>query len=93
MRELTLLETGYLCGGLVLSLVLPLMMSFHGSQKMATKRSYMKTIWTGQALLAFAGLAVLASAPFAPYAAAFGLLSWSGCALLLFRQFHMACNT
>jgi hypothetical protein len=86
MRELTLLETGYLAGLLVLSLVLPLLMSFRGSQDAASKKSCMKTVWTGQALLTVAGLTVLASATCAPYAAAFGLVSCIGCALALVRQ-------
>ena len=36
---------------------------------------------------AVAGIAVLTSASFAPYAAAFGLLSCLGCAFVLRRQF------
>lgn len=61
MRELTLLETGYLAGMLLLSLVLPLLMSICAPRDAATKKSCMKTVWIGQALLAVAGLGVLAS--------------------------------
>ena len=71
MRELTLLETGYFAGLLLLSLVLPLLMSFCAPHHAAIKKSCMKTVWTGQVLGAFAAV-VLASAPFAPCAAAFG---------------------
>jgi len=39
MRELTLLETGYLAGLLLLSLVLPLLMSFCGPQDSAASKS------------------------------------------------------
>jgi hypothetical protein len=88
MRGPTLLETGYLAGLLLLSLVLPLLMSFRGSQDAATKKSCMKTVWTGQTLLTVAGLTVLASETFAPYAAVFGLVSCVGCALVLVRQFQ-----
>jgi hypothetical protein len=44
MRELTLLDTGYLAGGLILGLVLPLMMSFRGPLDAATRQSCMKTV-------------------------------------------------
>jgi len=88
MRELTLLETSCLAGLGLLSLVLPLMMSFRGPQDAATKRSCMRTVWVGLALLTFAALVVRLSAPFAPYAAVFGLVSCIWCALVLRRQFR-----
>jgi hypothetical protein len=88
MRELTFLETGYLCGGLLLCLALPLMMSFRGLQDSATRRSCTKIVWIGQTFLTTAGLTVLASAPVAPYAAAFGLVSSIACAFLLLRKFR-----
>lgn len=88
MRELTLLETGYLAGMLLLSLVLPLLMSIYAPRDVATKGSCMKTVWMGQTLLAVAGLAVLASASVAPYATAFGVMSCIGCTLRLLRQFR-----
>ena len=88
MRELTLLETGYLAGGVLLCLVLPLMMSFRGPLDAATKKSCMKTVWAGQTLLTIAVVLVRLSAPFAPYAAAFGLASCIVCAFLLLRQFR-----
>jgi hypothetical protein len=88
MRELTLLETSYLVGGLLLCLVLPLLMSFRGPLDAATRKSCMKTVWTGQTLLTIAGLTVLASSLLAPYAAGFGLVSCIACTLLLLRQFR-----
>jgi hypothetical protein len=88
MRELTLLETGYLAAMLLLSLVLPLLMSTFAPRDAAIKRSCMKTVWMGQTLLAVAGLAVLASASVAPYATAFGVMSCSCCTLLMLRQFR-----
>jgi len=90
MRELTLLETGYLAAGLLLSLVLPLLMSLRGPQDPAARRSCMRIVWTGQTLLALAGLTVLASAALAPYAAGFAFASYVGCVGLLFRQFQAA---
>ncbi len=88
MRELTLLETGYLAGGLLLCLVLPLLMSFCGPLDAAARKSCMKTVWTGQILLTIAGLTVLASPLFAPYAAGFGLGSCVACVFVLRRQFR-----
>ena len=90
MRELTLLETSYLAGLGLLSLVLPLMMSFRGPLDATTKKSCMKTVWAGQTLLTIAVVVVRLSAPFAPYAAAFGLASCIVCAFLLLRQFRAA---
>jgi len=90
MRELTLLETGYLAGLLLLTLVLPLMISLNGPRTARPRRSCMKTVWLGQAFGAFAGLTVLASAPAAPFAAVSGLMSCIGCALVLVRQFQAA---
>ena len=88
MRELTVLEAGYVAGGLLLGLVLPLLMSFRGPLNTVAKRSCMKAVWTGQTLLALAGLTVLVSPRFAPYAAGFGLVSCLACAFLLLRQFR-----
>jgi hypothetical protein len=85
MRELTILDTGYLAVLLVLSLVLPLLMS---SQPEALKSRCIRTVWMGQALLASAGLAVLVSARITPYAAACGLVGCFCCALLLLRRFR-----
>ena len=88
MRELTLLDTGYLAGLLFVSLVLPLVMSFHSPQSEATRRLCMRTVWTGQVLLGFIALVVLVSTQSAPYATAFGLVSCICCALVLLRQFR-----
>jgi hypothetical protein len=75
MRELTLLETGYLAGLLLLSLVLPLLMSFRGRRDGAIRRSDIRMVLLGQLLGAVAGLGVLASASIAPYAVGFGVVS------------------
>src|SRR6185436_21060721 len=88
MRELSLLETGYLVGLGLLSLVLPLMMSFRGPLDPAIRKSCMKTVWMGLWLGVFAVVVVRASALFAPYAAVFGLVSCIWCALVLRRQFR-----
>jgi hypothetical protein len=87
MRELTLLETGYLAGILLLSLVLPLLMSARNPRRASTRRACMNILWIGQALGAIAGVAALASASLAPYAFAFGATSCVCCALLMFRHF------
>ena len=90
MRELTLLETGYLGGLLLLSLVLPLLMSFCRPRDAAARKSCMTTVWIGQTLGAVAALAVLASGPVALYATVFGAVSGFWCALVLLRQFGAA---
>jgi hypothetical protein len=86
MRELTLPETLYLCAGLLLCLALPIMMGACASQDVATRGHRMKIVWTGQVLLAIAGLVVLFSAAAAPCAAAFGFVSYLGCAFVLRRK-------
>ena len=86
MRELTLVDTGYLSAGLVLCLVLPLLMSFRRPQDVAVWKSCMKIVWAGQMLLALAGVFLLASARFAPYAAAFGLVSYVASMSLVLRK-------
>jgi len=88
MREMSSLETAYVAGILLLSLVLPLLMSICGPRGAGAKRSCMKTVWIEQALLAVAGLAVFASAAVAPYAAAFGVMSCLCSTLVLLRQFR-----
>ena len=90
MRELTLLETGYLAGMLLLALVLPLLMSACGPQAAAARKSCLRTVWMGQTLGAIAALAVLASVSIAPYATALGGMSCICCALVLLRQFRAA---
>jgi hypothetical protein len=90
MRELTSLDTGYLAGLLVLSLVLPVMMSLRRPHIETVRRSCLKTVWAGQVLCAIAGVVVLASATFAPYAATFGLASCTWCVFTLRRQFRTA---
>ena len=90
MRELTIRETGFLATLLLFSLVLPLLMSFRNPQDPLRRSSCMKTVWMGQALLALTAVAVLASAQFAPYVTAFGLVGWAGCAFRLLRQFRVA---
>ena len=88
MRELSLLETGYLAGLLLLSLVLPLLMSFRAPPAPAVRRSSLRTVWVGQGFGALAAAVVLASAALAPYAVAFGLFSCAGCVLVLLGQFR-----
>ena len=86
MRDLALLETVYLAGLLLLSLVLPLMMNLRGPPIETARKSCLKTVWVGQLLCAFAGVVVLSSAAFAPYAATFGLVGCVSCTLRLLRQ-------
>jgi hypothetical protein len=93
MRELTLLETGYLVGLGLLSLVLPLLMSFRGPLDAAARKSCMKTVWTGLTLLAIATLVVRASSLLAPYAAGFGSVCYIACVFVLLRKFRATPRT
>jgi hypothetical protein len=86
MRELTLLETSYLSGGLLLCVLLPVLMSFRAPQTLPARRACLRTVWAGQTLLAAAGLMVLLSRPLSPHAAVLGLVSYLCCATVLFRQ-------
>ena len=88
MRELNLPEACYLAGLLLLSLVLPLMMSLRLPKEAAIKRSCMKVVWAGQTLDALAALTVIASARLAPYAAVFALAACVGCVLVLLARSH-----
>ena len=75
---------------MLLSLVLPLLMSVRGLRARSARKAGFKIVWTGQALLALAGMGVLVSASLAPYAATFALMSCIGCAVLLIRHFRAA---
>jgi hypothetical protein len=90
MRDLTLLDTGYLAGLLILSLVLPLMPSLRRSRQPVSRRSCLRTVWTGQALLVIAAVGVLASTVAAPFAMLFGLLSCGVSAVALHQQLNAA---
>lgn len=86
MRELTLLETGCLAGLLLLSLVLPLLMSFRGRREGAIRRADIRTVLIGQLLGAGAGVAILFSGKIAPYAAGLAVVSCLVCAWILVRR-------
>jgi len=86
MRELTLLETGCLAGLLLLSLVLPLLMSFRGRREGAIRRADIRTVLTGQLLGAGAGVAILFSGKIAPYPVGFAMMSCLVCARILVRR-------
>ena len=86
MRELTLIETGCFTGLLLLSLVLPMMLSFHLPRDARHRKSCLQTVWTGQTILAIAGLAMLASAAASPYAAGLGATGYIACAFILRTQ-------
>jgi hypothetical protein len=86
MRELTFLETRYLAAGLLLCLSMPLLMSFRGPQDLAARKLGMKIVWTGQLLLAGAGLTVLLSSRLAPYAVVLGFAGYIACTISLFRH-------
>lgn len=86
MRELTLIENGYLAGLLLLSLVLPLMLSARYPGDARHRRTCLRTVWIGQILLATAGLSVMLSTALAGYATVFGAATLICCVLALRRQ-------
>ena len=86
MREMTLIDTGYLCVLVALSLVLPLMVSLRSGRDAALKRGSNTIVWVGQGVGVLCGLAVLASSIAAPYATGLGLMSCVWGALVLHRQ-------
>ncbi len=90
MRELTLLETGCLCVGLLLCLVLPLMMSARPPKDPASRIWCLKMVWAGQAALAVAGLVVLLFEAAAVYATVVGAFVCIGCAGILWRHLRVA---
>src|SRR5688500_9203704 len=75
MRELTFIETGYLCALLCLSLVLPMLMSFLGPVTRSTKQSSIKIVWLNQAIGTVCAIIVLSSAALAPYATLLALVT------------------
>jgi hypothetical protein len=91
MRDMTLLDTGRLAGLLLLSLVLPLMLSLRRLREIALQRSCPRTVWLGQVVLGIAGVVVLASSAAASFAVLFAALSCGGCAVVLHRQLRPPC--
>jgi Flp pilus assembly protein protease CpaA len=81
MRELTLIETAFLGGGLLLSLVLPMLLSACAPDDLTARRSCLWIVLTGHVMLAIAGLVLLFSAAAAGYAIVIGSLGWLGCAV------------
>lgn len=75
MRELALIETGYLCGLLFVSLLVPLFARGTGGNG-ATKAFNLRAVLSIELLLALAGVGVLVSSWFAPYAFGVGLVSF-----------------
>lgn len=86
MRDMALLDTGCLAGLLLVSLVLPLMLSWRASRQTASRRACLRTVWLGQTMVGIAGVAVLVSPVAAPFAMAFGAMSCIVCAAVLHWQ-------
>ena len=82
------MQTGYLAGLLLSSLVLPLMISFRGPQNAEARRSCMKTVWLGQTLCVLAAFAAFTSASLDPYAVGLGVVCYILCVLDLLRKFR-----
>jgi RNA polymerase sigma factor (sigma-70 family) len=89
MRELTLFETACLCAGLLLSLVLPLMLSARPPVDPAHRFACLKLVWLGQGALALAGLVLLFVERSALYATLVGAAACLGGAILLHRQLRV----
>lgn len=86
MRELGVRDTLYLCLGLVLCLILPMMLSLRAPVDAAIRRSSLRIVWGGQLLLALAALIVLVSEQLAFPAIVFGSATYLGCVVALHRK-------
>jgi len=86
MRELALLDTLGICLLLVLSLALPLMLSFRPPQDAEHKKACLKVVWMGQIWGALAGIGIYASATVTPYAMVLGTLGCFICARMLSKK-------
>jgi RNA polymerase sigma factor (sigma-70 family) len=93
MHELTLVETFCLCGGGVLSLLLPMMMSGSVPQDKVTRKSCTSVVWIGTMILVV-GILVLKfweAAGF--YAMAISTAGYLYCAVVLRRKLRAAKRT
>jgi hypothetical protein len=86
VRELALLDTLGICLLLLLSLVLPLILSFRPSQDEQHKKACLKVVWVGQIWGALAGISIYASATMTPYAMVLGTLGCIICARILSKK-------
>jgi hypothetical protein len=93
LHELKPLEAGWMCGGLLLCLVLPFMMKGYVPQEKVTRKSCLRVVWTGQMILAFGGLVLRFSEAAGVYAMALSALSYLFCAMLLRRKIRDARRT
>ena len=86
MRVLELHETFYLCFGLLVCLIMPMMMSRYAPIDPALGKSCLKLVCVGQVLLALVGLVVLYSGTAAIYAVVVGSVGYLACILVLHRK-------
>jgi hypothetical protein len=82
MRELTLLEIGYMASLLLASLVLPVLLSVLAPTGRARKIST-RVVWAGQLVLSAAGATLLFSETYAIYSAIFAVVVVMMCASVL----------
>jgi hypothetical protein len=90
MRELALLDTLGICLLLLLSLVLPLILSVRPPQDAAHKKVCLKVVWLGQIWGALAGIGIYTSATATPYAMVLGTLGCFICARILSKKLRSA---
>ena len=92
MRELSLLETGYLASLLLASLVLPVLLSALSPSGRARKTST-RIVWVGQLILGASGTTLLLSSTFSIFAAIFGVVVVTlGASALLSLRDTAACT-
>lgn len=89
MRELSLPDTLGICLLLLLSFVLPLLLSFQPSLDAQHKRACLKLVWLGQIWIALAGIAIYSSATATPYAIILGTLGCFVCARMLSQKLRI----
>jgi len=89
MRELSLPDTLGICLLLLLSFVLPLMLSFRSPLDAQHKIACLKLVWTGQLWVSLSGIAIYTSAIATPYAIILGTLGCFVCARMLSQKLRI----
>lgn len=89
MRELSLPDTLGICLLLLLSFVLPLMLSFRSPLDAQHKIVCLKLVWAGQIWIALSGIAIYTSAIATPYAMILGTLGCFVFAWMLSQKLHI----
>lgn len=89
MRELSLPDTLGICLLLLLSFVLPLILSFRPPLDAQHKKACLKVVWMGQLWISLSGIAIYTSAIATPYSMILGTLGCFVCARMLSQKLRI----